>query len=483
MAEIALGSPLNISAAEHEHTELAPSALQIREKRNRRRSRKDYAQTQSLPQADGALSDTTTHHTGFPKVATRPSHRQSAAPAPLNHTGNIGNMNAQKPRPVSIGGRTHPETPAKEQAYAGPTFQASPAPSSLPVPRFFSRSVPNVGGQPSLQARMEGEKTPEQTPEKLDLSPDTDVVEPVTRSAAQSPLDMFFNADQAEKQKSRSGSNFLLSPETAIRRVPATEPRNMFQESGRSIFLQELDGDSGDMPSPRTIPPINRPALGDRAHSSPGVVPQTLRDEEQREAYTKSLKNLLFNNVNGPSPSTSTSPQVYQRAASDAHAFNTPSPFNRPASGSATPVSSVDQQNQYALHYGNRNLSPLFKASRTETPSRPSGLRQEVANGQFMPTIHPQQHRRQLPQIDPGSFSRQYLDQHIRGARPSLPQLPFTNGGSIGGDGTTASSSGSLSQHGVQAGVSAPKDAPRTGSARDIRGMEDDLRKMLNLNV
>ncbi|KAK5134817.1 hypothetical protein LTR08_006049 [Meristemomyces frigidus] len=483
MADTAFGSPLPIPGSDGRN-EPTPSAVQPREKRNRRRSRKDYSQ--SLSQADGTVSDTVTNPTTSPRARAQPSHRQSAAPAVPSQIGSMGLMNGQKPRPVSTGGQSQPDTPAKEQAYAGPTFQASPAPSSLPVPRFFSKSVPNAGGQPSLQARMEGEKTPEHTPEKPESSPETDVVEPVPRNAAQSPLDMFFNADKAERQKSRSGSNLLLSPETAARRMPATEPRNVFQQSGKSIFLRELDGDSEDMPSPRTVPPNNRPALVERAHSSPCDVPQSPKAEEQREAYTKSLKDLLFNSVNVPTPSTSTPPQSQRRVESDAQAFNTPSPFHRPATGPSTPASPIDQQDQYALHYGNRNLSPLFKASRTQTPTKPSNLRQEIANSRPIPTSDSQQPPRQMPQIDPNSFSRDYLDQHIRASRPvSLPHFPFTNGvpGNGNGNGNSASFSGSSAQRGVQAGASGHSVAPRTGGAKDIRGMEDDLRKMLNLNV
>ncbi|KAL9132636.1 MAG: hypothetical protein Q9175_006193, partial [Cornicularia normoerica] len=46
-------------------------------------------------------------------------------------------------------------TPVK--AYAGPTFHASPAASSLPIPKFLSRSVPNVDKTLSLDSMMEQE--------------------------------------------------------------------------------------------------------------------------------------------------------------------------------------------------------------------------------------------------------------------------------------------------------------------------------------
>ncbi|KAK5119934.1 hypothetical protein LTR85_007010 [Meristemomyces frigidus] len=451
---------------------------QAQPKRNQRNRRNH---TQSLPQTDGTVSDSVTNPTASPLSKKQPKQRQSVATAAPHQNSNMGKMNGQKPRPVSLGGPmlpTIPATPAKEQAYAGPTFQASPAPSSLPVPKFFSRSVPNAGGQPSLQARMEGEKTPE----KQESSPEPDVVEPVSRDAQQSPLDLLFHADKAEKRQSRSGSN-MLSPEMATRRLPATEPRNPFQQGGRSIFLRELDGESEEMPSPRTVPPT-RPGPVERAHSSPGIRPQSPKDEVQREAYTRSLKDLLFNNVNGAAQQNATPPQPQQRAQSDAQTFNTPSPFHRPASGPSTPAPSTEQQNHYALHYGNRNLSPLFKAARNETPTRPSGLRQELPNGNPAP-VSDTQPPRQMPQIDPNSFSRSYLDQHIRASQPApLPQFAFTNG--VSGHSPSSSFSGpphSAVQQGVPAGYPGSTNSPRTSAPRDIRSMEDDLRRMLKLNV
>ncbi|KAK4540932.1 hypothetical protein LTR36_008440 [Oleoguttula mirabilis] len=479
MAELTNGLPQPRPDAGQGKNEHAPTVAQGLNKRTQR-SRKNY--TQSLPQIDGTVSDSVTNPTASPRSKKQPKQRQSVAAALPNQNSNMGQTNGQQPRPISVGGPmlpAIPATPAKEQAYAGPTFQASPAPSSLPVPRFFSRSVPNAAAQPSLQARMEGEGTPE----KQESSPEPDVVEPVSREAQQSPLDLLFHADKAEKRQSRSGSN-MLSPEMATRRLPATEPRNPFQQGGRSIFLRELDGDSEDMPSPRTILPI-RPAPAERAHSSPGVRPQSPQDEVQREAYTRSLKDLLFNNVNGAAGQSATPPQAQQRAQSDAQVFSTPSPFHRSESGPNTPAPSTEQQNHYALHYGNRNLSPLFKATRNETPTKPSGLRQELPNGGPAQVSQAQQPPRQVPQIDSSSFSRSYLDQQIRSAQHApLPQFPFTNGASSNGSSASFSGpSGSSTQQGVQAGYPGSTTSPRTSGPRDIRSMEDDLRRMLKLNV
>ena len=47
-------------------------------------------------------------------------------------------------------------TPAKP-AYAGPTFHASPAPSALPIPKFFSKSAPQSADKDGLQSQMDSE--------------------------------------------------------------------------------------------------------------------------------------------------------------------------------------------------------------------------------------------------------------------------------------------------------------------------------------
>ena len=105
---------------------------------------------------DGAVSDSVA---SGPYPQTRRPSKQGhivAHSAYLQYSNSQnGEVVGQKPRPVSMGGPMLPGTPAKERAYAQSTFQASPAASALPVPKFFgSKSVPNVNVPSSLQARM-----------------------------------------------------------------------------------------------------------------------------------------------------------------------------------------------------------------------------------------------------------------------------------------------------------------------------------------
>lgn len=98
-------------------------------------------------------------------------------------------------------------TPAK-QAYAGPTFHASPAPSSLPMPRFFSKaqSLPaNSALAPTEEALPHGAsptKNPPPSPSPVVAANATVPQAPIPREA--SPLDLLFNAHRAEKVRERS---------------------------------------------------------------------------------------------------------------------------------------------------------------------------------------------------------------------------------------------------------------------------------------
>lgn len=441
------------------------------------RKRNHHRKTPSQSQIDGTVSDSVTTTTASLRSQKDTKQRQQSVAIGALPQQNGTKANSHKPRPVSFGGNMLPATPLKEQAYAGPTFQASPAPSSLPVPRFFSKSVPNVAAQSSLEARMAGRTTP-----KEEASPESDVVVPA-RDAQQSPLDLFFKADKAEKDKSRSGS--VQSPEMAARHaVPATEPRNLFQQSNKSAFLSELDGDDAAMPSPKTVPQNNRrPDV--QAESSPSIRIQSAGGESEREQSTRALKDLLFNNTSAGPPTSAASPDPTQRACSNSRAADSPfatPPLTRSTSGPSTPAPSSEQQNHYSLHYGNRNLSPLFKAARGDTPSRPSGLRQQelasdmASNLKSANGMPPQS--RQLPQIDPNSFSRNYLDRQIHDNRtPSLPQLPIKSGSTSIPNRT--SEHPSSPKPGASGGGTA---SPRTsGISRDIKTMEDDLRRKLNI--
>src|SRR5262249_41215009 len=93
-------------------------------------------------------------------------------------------------------------TPAKPTAYAGPTFHASPAASSLPIPKFFSKSVPAATSESSLQARLEEEEddtsnkseSPPQETAHPSIASSATSARPAATQNTDSPLDFFFKA-------------------------------------------------------------------------------------------------------------------------------------------------------------------------------------------------------------------------------------------------------------------------------------------------
>ncbi|KAK5109521.1 hypothetical protein LTR62_006973 [Meristemomyces frigidus] len=499
MAEITQSSPLPpASSGAAGRSQSASTPVKNADLQQKRNNRSKKQKTPYIPQQDGTVSDSV----NVAVVSPRTKRPQRNGPVLQNGTpqpnGNTGNVALARPRPVSLGGPMLPATPAKEQAYAGPTFHNSPAPSTLPMPKFFSRSVPKNGNP--LQTRLDDEVTPD----KEASSPEADVVSPVPppRETMQSPLDLFFQADKQERQQ-RASTGGMLSPEMTSRRpVPSTEPRNLFQQRGKSIFLHELDGQNEETPSPRTAPPKQKPPPIGRTQSSPGVQAQS-DDHEHRQAATRSLKDILFNTAQGNPNQSATPPQQQQRPTQSVPlGFKTPSPFNTRMSGPSTPAQSIDQANQYALHYGNRNLSPLFQAARHDSPLRPSGLRQafpgtnSAESSVTSPSQPPPPQPRTFSQNDPNAFMRGFLNQQAQGAAPSnLPHLPYGNG-----NGNAAYPAYQQQNYSAPHAPEPrrqdqqPQQVSRVNGSVDgaassattngrYRSMEDDLKRMLNLNV
>ncbi|KAI5365068.1 hypothetical protein Slin15195_G046050 [Septoria linicola] len=476
MAEISDSAP---GAEQGRYQQITPSQGQKRNNRNR----KNYQQNQF----DGAMSDGAIMNPATSPRPRKQNQRQSVATAPgQQQHDNMGQGNAPRARPISYAGGRVPATPAKEQAYAGPTFQASPAASALPMPKF-SKSVPNAAMRGSLSARLAAEKKSDGE----QSSPETDAPAPVPppRETMNSPLDLFFQADREEKARSASQT---LSPQAAYRpQPPATEPRNPFAQTGRSIFLNELNGDS-DLPSPRTVPHTDqRPHMGHRAVSSPGVPQRNMNTTDAgRRTETQNLKDMLFSAAARPSNQPNNQSRTPSGSSSPNGNFHSPSPFNRPVSGSgarphsgpSTPQPTYEQQqhDNYSLHYGNRNLSPLFKASRSETPQRPSSLRQEVASDT---SSNADSGVAVGDPYSPNTFARNYLNQTAHTSGPvEMPHLAFNHHPSnFQGYPAGPPPSVNAQQGHPQQGASMTSSAPHGNESRDMSAESAELRRMLKI--
>ncbi|KAI9704684.1 MAG: hypothetical protein M1820_005432 [Bogoriella megaspora] len=487
-------------------------------------------------------------------------------------------------KPVPMSAQPAMETPMK-QAYAGPTFHASPAASSLPVPRFVSKSVPAQAEQGSLQARLNEESDKSEDPASSSGStPKLAPTEPA-RVHQPSPLDFLLDADRQEK--ARVGSeNGMRTPDRNLNRnyssdsgqpsiAPEAVPerplhhsRTPSNNSGmRGMFPMELDGtqttnSAGTPDRPRM--------LSSRSTTDPNKVHQisgmssadaakSLMDLLGVPNSTRSPPNVPNNSFN-PTSVANTSPQLRRN-----HSSNSSLPFS---SGSPTPPIPLTPPNNIrpgpgnaTFHYGNRNLSPLFQAARNTPPINPhpnlrpsSSLRQEIAQEppsapaelpatNASPLHSPTPPSASAPlnstastpvaKADPSSggdaransISKAYLDAQIHTASPgtippiSLPPRQGSGSGSGSASGVlnfgtgepglgreaspfhspTPPQRGTTSSPGQQ-GVFVSPLTSRQGSGvgnqvegnlgsskqsggTDIKAMEDNLRKMLNLHT
>ncbi|KAJ5790305.1 uncharacterized protein N7518_007316 [Penicillium psychrosexuale] len=163
--------------------------------------------------------------------------------------------------------------PKPSAAYAGPTFHASPAPSALPIPSFFSKSAPDPNLVPPIETDSDD----------AEVDPELDVTPPP-------PLDFLFKAAvQARDQKSTSSpevNKVLQSPQTEPRAL-RPNPDGMFAfEMGNSDYTRNLH-----------IGPSFAPSYQDRMNAlRPSSTSQSSdMTEEERRIKTEELKHLLLN--------------------------------------------------------------------------------------------------------------------------------------------------------------------------------------------
>ena len=256
----------------------------------------------NMPQStdDGSASETPPHRK---KAGKGQQRKQSSVTSPK---GKVNGTPMSAPRRESLTPNRANVTPSK--AYAGPSFHASPAPSSLPMPRFFSKSVPNVDKTSSLQTMLEQE-TSAQTAEHVSASEasasplDGDAVER-PNIPEESPLDIFFRADRAAKSRTESApsvskrSMHHVHADSSPSR-PATLSRNHSNSSTvGGLFALEMDGakPEGNDTVPRgstnrTNEPFNHTPTGPPLLSSPSNA--DMEGDYQRKMQALALKKLL----------------------------------------------------------------------------------------------------------------------------------------------------------------------------------------------
>ncbi|KAF2854323.1 hypothetical protein T440DRAFT_273022 [Plenodomus tracheiphilus IPT5] len=301
-------------------------------------------------------------------------------------------------------------TPAKIQgAYAGPTFHASPAPSALPIPKFLSRSVPakTRPGPPT--------PPPEDGSDSADspsFSPDSPSRAPIqipTRNE-DSPLDMLFKADKAERAKNIHGTSASANFFGQMHPPRPPHYQHDSSNSANGIFPIELDGEGRNT---HISPPPAALSGAHRSVTDPNKASQ-IKDASPQGGRNDVMQDLLNRlSMSQKKSTTATPPGTNAQMDPESQRHETPSPFHdgrtvvRSASGPSTPQ--PVQQDAPDFFYGNKNLSPMFKAAKNDSPKRNSGLRTEItaespalSQGMFQdfPAITPAQ------ATDPNTFAR-----------------------------------------------------------------------------
>ena len=248
--------------------------------------------------------------TGQKKKAPKPQSRKHNSFA-VPRSSELNDTSVSASRPVSLTPNRTTATPLK--AYAGPTFHSSPAASSLPIPKFFSKSVPNVDKTTNMKAMVE-QDTAETTSES-DGSPFLENLQssPSHRGREESPLDIFFRADREAKAKYRTESatnNSVRDPSntggSAIPNGPRHHSRHPTDTSVGGVFPLEMDGAALKSLTGLASTPIATNTSTDQvATNSAPVLAEADEEEERRKAQTLALKKLLYSQPQSPaSPSS-----------------------------------------------------------------------------------------------------------------------------------------------------------------------------------
>ncbi|PMD43355.1 hypothetical protein L207DRAFT_509881 [Hyaloscypha variabilis F] len=348
-------------------------------------------------------------------------------------------------------------------AYAGPTFHASPAPSALPIPSFYSKSVPDSPGARGLKAAKESQLT-KNTPPPNNLFTPPAASNPFQRE--ESPLDFFFRADREEKARARSASSTqtavtatgpfqppLESPRSS--QTPPALPTHSRPRQGHSsrmstsgMFAMELDGeaDAGTPYGPAFSTPYADRIHAARASSQPlQSIEQSSHNPQQSIDRSEALKAYLFSGHPLPSDETTSAAAV---PASTPNPSSVRTHQHTPTHASGLRSAGLPPRPHY-------NSQAQDSSSHISRPSaRSSGLRQEVTPTKT-PTRTPV---RNGPYADTPVFSPKTTTPATTDFN-AAPE-PHTHSPD------PISTSGLLSQ----------------SKAADLRGMEDSLRRILKLD-
>lgn len=229
-------------------------------------------------------------------------------------------------------------TPVR-QAYAGSTFHSSPAASSLPMPSFYSKSLPDVSASPSSTSAAQLDGQGHAGSDTDTLIPDQPE-EATPWSREPSPLDFMFEAARRARESSLTQSpDFRASRPSLFNDVSRNGSRTPGDGSSESVFPLELDSKGGRS---RSIGPFFTTPYKDRVEALQPTKPKSLTptpsmDEEERKEKTEALKRFLINASPLPSPHKPDMNSYFPASTGNVQPSGPYMQCGRPQSGPPTP--------------------------------------------------------------------------------------------------------------------------------------------------
>ena len=404
-------------------------------------------------------------------------HRASSSPVPRKD---------RSPRPGSQNISSTPKRPnvTPTIAYAGPTFHASPAPSALPIPKFFSKSLPPAENDGDLKAMLQ-EHSPEGSSTKSDDSPTMSKLLHIEKVQAReaSPLDMFFNADREEKARRLLGtpkpsidedynSQQKSSQVKHVSCSPSPSPGPAIGHTHHKASSLTSDVLPLEMDASEKAKTPNGADVADTGYfpdmhdftTSPSIKTTRTETDEQRKAKSIALKKLLMSPKPQPSPSG-----INKNGTALASVSLSPSLDSRPKkpikslSSSSTPLyrtnssSELNQEVNGSRGIPHRYPSPVTPAN---GPPASSYLRQEVAKDDPM-------ERDELP------------------STPTPSRLRDVNKSAISHNNRNSQLNRAISPLSAALPSYSPHSDMKSNTDRDSHNeiMEDALRRILKLDV
>ncbi|KAH0609810.1 uncharacterized protein H6S33_012356 [Morchella sextelata] len=230
-------------------------------------------------------------------------------------------------------------TPPSMKAYAGPTFHHSPAPSALPMPKFFSKSVPGTPAGTSLQAMMESDAS----------DTNSNTAESTSTEQEQSHLELLFNAARAENMSmKRQDSGSPPSSDAAIDSFSGVFGANVDPESPtrnnrkvtRNIPQDSLffSMDELDKPTSPMAPTFKERMNQSRSITAPSNLPtQSTLEEDKRKETAKALRQYLLSPLS-PTNKVQASPMSPVSTQSRAQRAQNPNRAASPSSKAGPPM-------------------------------------------------------------------------------------------------------------------------------------------------